>query len=250
LLLAAPALGQTPAPSPATDKPMPAAVVNVPDGPLYAGDLVVLDGSSSIGDSLDWELLYPADVTTFVIDSNGKTIAFANSNPGTYIFRLEAESIVGGSIVRAKKRVAIVTVSKTPQPPTPPPGPGPTPPPTPPPTPAPVTLTRPAFVTLVVDSSTMASITPSLAAIRDSTTLPAKITAANARWLTLDVPSPEFARRNLANAVAAAGGAPCIIIQGSPTSPGGPAPVIAKFPVADMSEDQLVAKINSIIGGA
>lgn len=257
VLFALPSLAQSPTPVPPpipipapvpvvpVPKPMPVASAKVPDGPLYAGDLVVLDLSASVGDSIDCEIISPPDVTTYVTDSNGKTVAFANKAPGTYVFRVEAESVIGGKIAKSKKRVSFTTISLVP--PTPiPPAPDPTPAPPAPPAPAPVvTFARPAFVTLVVDSATM---TPALAAVRDSVTVGPAALALGAHWLTLDVKSPEYARRNLAAAVLAAGGPPCLIVQGSPATPGGSAVPVGKGP-AQADEASTLAWIKSIVGG-
>lgn len=264
-LFALPALAQapqpgpvpppTPAPAPApvpvvpVPKPMPLASVKVPDGPLYAGDLVVLDGSDSVGDVIDWEIISPPDVTTYVTDSNGKTVAFSNKTPGTYVFRIEAESVIGGRIARSKKRVSFTTLDHNPPAPTPTPIPVNPPTPTPPAPPAPtpvVTFARPAFVTLVVDSATM---TPALASVRDSITVGPATLALGAHWLTLDVKSPEYGRRNLAAAVLAAGGAPCLIVQGSPATPGGPSPIVGRARADLLDEASTLAYIKSVVGG-
>lgn len=125
-LLASPALGQapptpTPVPAPIV-KPTPVASVKVPAGPLYAGDLITFDATASVGDYIDWEAISPPDITTYAIDSNGKGLAFANRNPGTYVFRLEAESVIDGKIVKSKQRIVFTTILATPPPvPVPPP---------------------------------------------------------------------------------------------------------------------------------
>lgn len=143
LLLTSPASGQVPPPSPTpvpapVVKPTPVASVKIPAGPLYAGDLITFDATASVGDLIDWEAISPPDITTYAIDSNGKGLAFANRNPGTYVFRLEAESVIDGKIVKSKQRIVFTTISPTPPPvPVPPPVP-PVPVPVPPePEPAP-----------------------------------------------------------------------------------------------------------------
>lgn len=100
-------------------KPVPVASVKVPDGPLYAGDLIELDGSASVGDSLDCEVVSPPDLTTFRWDPVGKVLSFANRKPGVYVFRFEAESIVGTTIadarsVKSRQRVILTTVDPNP----------------------------------------------------------------------------------------------------------------------------------------
>lgn len=200
VLLCGPAFGQTPPPSPA--KPAPVASVKVPDGPLYAGDLIVLDGSASVGDLIDWELISPPDVTTYVMDSNGKTVAFANKTPGTYVFRVAAESVIDGKIAKSKQRVVFTTIGSAPIPipvPVPTPGPGPTPPPIVPPAPVIPTTQAPLDVVLVYDLNDIADVT---APVRISS-IAADLAAMGASWFPLDArtatAAPFVARMKLDN---------------------------------------------------
>jgi hypothetical protein len=191
-LLAWPALGQTPAPTPAPiAKPTPVASVKIPVGPLYAGDLITLDATASIGDTIDWEVVSPPELTTFDVDSNRLKLTFANRLPGTYIFRFEAESIMpdpgsplGYKIAKSKQRVVFTTISSTPVP-DPTPTPGPTPPPIPPtPPPAPVVFTGHVHATLVFDLDE-----PSTAPLRAST-VKADLKALNADWYIAPTAGP------------------------------------------------------------
>jgi hypothetical protein len=91
--------------------------------------------------------------------------------------------------------------------------------------------------------------TQQLAAVKDSVTLPKSILGLNAHWLTLDVNSAdEYARRNLSVAVAKAGGPPCLIVQGSPSTPGGPSPVISSVK-APADEASTLSAIKATLGG-
>lgn len=113
----------------------PASIIR---GPLESpiGELIVLDGSSSIGTGHQWMLV--GSRKTFLPVDEGRKVVFSSGTPGQFVFVLAVAS--EGQASLSTHTVVVGTPGPLPPEPGPqpfPPGPGPQPGPTPPPPPPP-----------------------------------------------------------------------------------------------------------------
>ena len=219
----------------------PKAAISGPST-VTSGSTFVLDARASVSDKpLVWKCSNPTLPFVVVTPNGGASgsMALVPSAPvGVYQFTLVAVGTpapvapaTAGEIT-ADAAVLIVTVAPA-VPPTPEPTPAP-----PAPTPSPVTAKLPLYATLIVDVNT---ITPEIAVIRTGTNIRPTLTGLRTNYHTLDVTSPDITTRNLAGAVAKAGGAPALIVQDS----GGN--VLSAVP-APATEDGVIAVVKKLRG--
>ena len=228
LLLAAPALGETP-------KALIKGPVRVaPEG------TIVLDARGSAADRpLRWKLDGP-DVPFLTLDQDGRTGVVAlvpSAPPGIYRFTLIARGIPAGeNELDADAAIHVVTVEE-PAPPAPPdPAPPDPKPPTPGPSPSPVA--GKLHVSLVLD---LDAITPEVAVVREGVTIRQAFQAMDAVYRTYAATSPEAARLNLV-AIAQREGFPCLIVQDA-------AGKVLAAEKATADESGIVARVRTLRGG-
>jgi hypothetical protein len=204
--------------------------------------VVLLDGRQSVADppgALKWKWKGVGPEPTFIVandQASGRPVLLLLLDPpiGTFRFELIAIGKANDGTVTADADVIDITVSAsipvpptptptpipTPMPPTPgpvPPTPGPiptpTPGPTPPtPTPTPVPVASKLWLTMVVDVDAM---TPQVAAIGREKPFFDSLASRNVAFRRRDVSDPFIQEKNLTPYVMRAGGAPCLIIQGT-----------------------------------
>lgn len=238
-LLAGPAFGQAPAPPPAA----PAAKAVAASKPSYpSGSVVFVDAAGSMSSwPLQFQVVGRPNEPKATLDG-GTAVIYPGLPDGSYFVAVTASAPVEGKAPSIDTAVVTVTVGSI----APAPSPGPSPSPPPAPTPS-ASLARPVFVTLVYDSDSM---TQQLAPIKASTAIPGSVSALNAHWLTLDVQSTaEYARRNLAAAVKQAGGPPCLVVQGSPPTPGAASPATAYPLPTPATEAAVLSFVKATLGG-
>jgi hypothetical protein len=222
-------LGLAPSPTHATE-PV-AKIAGKTTVPANQG-VVLLDGRQSVADppgALKWKWKGVGPEPTFIVandQSSGRPVLLLLLDPpiGTFRFELIAIGKANDGTVTADADVIDITVSAsipptptpTPTPPTPgpvPPTPGPTPGPTPPtPTPTPVPVASKLWLTMVVDVDAM---TPQVAAIGREKPFFDSLASRNVAFRRRDVSDPFIQEKNLTPYVMRAGGAPCLIIQGT-----------------------------------
>jgi hypothetical protein len=216
----------TPSPAHATE---PVAKIvgktNVPAGQ----SVVLLDGRQSVADppgALKWKWKGVGPEPTFIVandQSSGRPVLLLllDPTPGTFRFELIAIGKASDGTPTADADVIDITVGGVapvpptpgPVPPTPIPGPTPGPtPPTPTPTPTPVPVASKLWLTMVVDVDAM---TPSIAAIGREKPFFDSLASRNVAFRRRDVSDPFIQEKNLTPYVMKAGGAPCLIIQGT-----------------------------------
>jgi hypothetical protein len=156
-------------------------------------------------DSAVW-FIEPAEVVDSEELPDGHSVVFA-APPGRYTVMVVG--LAEGKIRKARAIVVVVPVGPPPPPPppgpTPPPGPGPTPPPPVPP-PAPVVLGKLHATLILADPPT-----PKLAALRTDAAVRSGLAVMDTVYRSYLASEVEVGR--YADAMRAAGGTPCLIVQ-------------------------------------